>query len=1271
MNAVSVCCVSVLIIIGAMTYAGEAPTASPPQPPVVLPMERTNYFIGEEIPIGVKVDGKYAIEVIGPAGEVVASLQGDQPVALRLSTRQLAVGQYAIRLNGKPEAAFGLASTLRESCAALTDEVVPDARKPEDVAKLVQTLKETGINAIMNDGVAECGLVQVSDALAATGTMLFLNPYTRPMSFVPARVYEPELKTFRHRLALMAQANARFPNFGGFMYDWDPTGFLGRKMLLFYWGWGQQEQALRAYIERSNEAIYADFRKRTGLEPVSPTEYIKYCLSIGHPEFAPAIDLPTHRWITEMAADWKPLPKDEQAKLEQRIDSWANYLMGIYGESYAGHTAVLNEIIPSLRHTASVNIDHAPVRDGQWHPAAYAPLDFRYMTTWNDQIAGPDYTYQWLFTAGILDIGRKPGQPVWLGSSLGVAHALAPYPGKFMRMAGHNLAYGGTGLGFALEGFSNVLGGMNGETAWANLKGKAGEQDLISGREFLKRFAPLAEECGNTSKVALLYSKCQLARQNLAQGMGTPQYNAFIALARLGYTPRFITEEQIAAKRLGPFTALVIVNQSVPLPQDTLAKLASFQKKGGKVFIDKASEIKIEGALPIDVAMPYKKEGRPHNWMSPNITSLPHALVNEQTISKLTGPMLAALGSAPRSALMTEKGAESHVSTFQLNAGRDATYVVAVNDAIQSNQCDWVRTTETLVPNGDVTGVMYDVTAERYLGPVAPAKCEFNDLTARVFCILPEAPRARLLATQKAVPGGTLSVEVSFVRQGGGDMLAAIPFCLKIAGPDGKTAGQFYRCTPQGRRPVRLEWQIPKAAQTGNWSVTARSLLDGATATIPITVAAGKPQGPALGIISDTVIARGDPEATLDARRLFVLPLFDKKDVLLPVAEALRDELGKKVEIRDNPAVTTYTVGYDPGQAELLENAQAEKGDAFGKIKVTTVNRNDYAGTLGGWIFGKDVILLDLVGVADNPMAEQLDAAGMLWPKASAAFPGPGKAIVQVVRSAFMLGCDAIVIQATDVNGLMAGVKSLRKPPRDWCSPGVGNARQRLFEESRIIRPIARLVSYDMSCEGLTAGKAPQPLAITFVGAEPPSEAKPFEIKQPAAAAIPAEFKPADATTYFKVGDKYEECWTPGGDWKGDLRFCDALLLKVDAKQAGKFAIAIAGKFRYNDRKPASQSTWEDLLAIYNAIPKQRKPASFDVQIDGKPAGSLTELVTGEIQVPVTSGAEIRQDKPQTAPEEAAVKVSGSIDIPAGTHDVLLIHRNMVDGKAEKISFGQ
>ena len=89
-------------------------------------------------------------------------------------------------------------------------------------AEMRQTLEQTGINSLM--GVNSYG-TSASDDYAATSTMYWLNPYTRPMSFWGARVYEPEVRQFRQRLAQIAQMNDRFPTFGGFQYEWDPASF--------------------------------------------------------------------------------------------------------------------------------------------------------------------------------------------------------------------------------------------------------------------------------------------------------------------------------------------------------------------------------------------------------------------------------------------------------------------------------------------------------------------------------------------------------------------------------------------------------------------------------------------------------------------------------------------------------------------------------------------------------------------------------------------------------------------------------------------------------------------------------------------------------------------------------------------------------------------------------------------------------------------------------------------------------------------------------------
>lgn len=1276
------CCAALLL--SASLLPAEPQTNAAPR--AALPLLRANYIIGESLPVALRGSpAKRRVELRDAAGKVAVSWTGTAQ-ALRLDTARLAAGEYELWVDGQPSGIkLGLVSPIRSSSAALCDESRPDVSTVEHSSGTQRVLRETGINALMEVGLGAIGRDGVNDAAATTGALLFYNPYNRAMSFFPARVEAGELKTFRHRLALAAQANGRYPTFGGFYYDWDPTAFLNRIMLPFYYGWEGQEQALRKYIARSDQAVFDDFKRRTGLKPVTTSEYIRYCASIGRPEFAPALDLPTYRWIEALSRSLPPLPKEQLLGLEQRLDAWGRYLMGLYGESYAGHNAVLREIIPSLRHTTSINLDHAAVRDGQYTPSAYAPLDFRYMTAWNDALPPPDYPYQWLFSAGMLDAGRPHDQPTWIASSLGTVFNLAAYPGRFMRMAGHNLAYGGRGLGFSCEGYSTVLASMWAGTVWGNMKGKSGAEDLIGGRDFLKRFAGLSAAGNEVRRVGLLYSKSQMARQHLGQIIDTPLFNCFISLARLGYTPRLVTEEEIEANALTGMRQLVVVNQSVPLPPAVIEKLRVFvYQAGGQILVDRASQVEIPGAARVDLALPYARPGKPHNWAVPNIADVPPAVFVDTRHAQVAPPLLAALGDAQRTPLTAKSGALSKVSTFELDGGPEARYVVAVNDAIVAHHSQWVRLSEELVPNGVVTGVLYDLTAETALGPVGPVRCRFEDLTARLYALL-KRPVASLSlkATQSLEAGTDLRLSLAFVAEDGQPLKAVIPFCLTFNRPTGAPAAELFRATDRDGH-FAMTWPVAANEAPGDWTLTARSLLDGRTATLPVAVKAGR--SVELFPLAEPVIVRGSGQirALLAKEKAFVLPVFGgptQTDILV-AAKSVRDSLAKQgcaVEVREHPTFSTYIMGYDPSAAELAENAKAEKGESIGRIKVTTSYRgmrNDYFGTQGGYIFGKPIILLDLVGSSrapgakgDNEMAAQLDALGALWPKADENFPGSGKATLQLVKSAFMLGVDALVIQAADVPGLLAGAKSLKRLPEDWLTPSVEGARATLLSQLGIgsDRSVPT-PEHGLSAKGLRSGKAPQPLALRFPEKTPPAAAdvKPFVPAPPPTNAIPGEVKAEQLTACYRVGDAYEHCVVPGGAWPGDCRFQDAVRLRLVTEQAARFTVTIQGTFRYSDRKPCSQSTWEEVLALYNAIPKQRRAMVFDAQINGQAAGSLATLVTGEKDVTVENS--LGGSPPKVAREELVTQINGTLDLPAGTNDVLFIHRNIVDGKIEKIA---
>jgi len=85
-----------LLGLGSMCLASEQPAAA--EAALALPMERTAYFVGEKIPIGVRADADVKIELLNADGRVTAC-QGT-PVPIVLDSAALAPGDYSVEVNG-------------------------------------------------------------------------------------------------------------------------------------------------------------------------------------------------------------------------------------------------------------------------------------------------------------------------------------------------------------------------------------------------------------------------------------------------------------------------------------------------------------------------------------------------------------------------------------------------------------------------------------------------------------------------------------------------------------------------------------------------------------------------------------------------------------------------------------------------------------------------------------------------------------------------------------------------------------------------------------------------------------------------------------------------------------------------------------------------------------------------------------------------------------------------------------------------------------------
>jgi len=1269
-------CIIMLIMISIFSPAhlyAQIATTSAVKPIAVLPMDRTAYFIGEKIPIGLKSDGDIKLEAV--KDNIRTIIYTGKSGAIMLDTSKMAPGDYSLELNGvKVIDRLTLSSVLRKSAGSLQDEVIPsDKLTSDDTAKI---LKETGLTACVNLGASDMGRAGVLDAMARTGTLMLVNPETRPTSFFPPWNNPGELDGMSQRMILTAQANGRYPNFGGFCYGWDTTGYAvgGRLGLLIYWGWGNLTQSLRNYIECVDKQKMDEFTKRTGYKPVTETEYLSYILSIGRPEFGTAIDLPTKLWLEEIALYAKPMPEADRAVFEKRLDAWSGYLMGLYKEAYGTISKNLRDVDQALRNSSSVQSDHAPVRMGQNFPSAYSPLDFQYQSTWNDQVGGPDYAYQWLLLDALLEMERG-NKPTWISNALGAAHSRANIPGKFTRVAAHGLAFGSSGIGFSHEGFSNILGGMNAETNWQNIKGKSGEADLVSGRDFMDRFSSLAVNARSDHGVGILWSKTQYGRQDVNMGFGRATFNQLVALTRLGYTPRFVTEDEIATGKINDIQALVVISQNFSMPDKVNAGLSAFIKNGGRIFIDESTTINISGAEKMPIAFSTANVGKPHNWKTPNMVGNENdVILYERLHPEIAKIFSTVLGDTGHAWLKSEKGADAKISLLQMNGGNDAKYIIAVNDSYIASQADWHQVVEKLIPlkNVSANSVIYDCTEEKLLGKVAPFDCDLSMTTARVFAILPaEIKTINMSATQSIKAGDNLIIKVEFNNIKKKMIAAVLPFNLSVIRPDGTVFSELYRSTDiNGNFSISIP--IPINETTGKWSVAIHSQLTGDTAKLPIQVSPAKGTVSATAITDNVVVRnRAEIEKTLEKGTTIVLPVFNEK--LKSAAEEVKKSLAGKginVDIRINPVPATYTIGYEITDVQQQENARIDNGELIGKIKRETTYGNDWASGLSGWRFGKSIILLDIPTDKNiNPMAESLNKAGMVWPQINDIFPGDGKAVIQAVPWAFAPRTTAIIIQAKDTAGLIAGAQALVKLPEDMLTPGITSVKSELWKQYHIGGTPEMPSKGKLSAKSLTISNEPKPFTINFPTGKPLTAdvVKHPEPVQNPSYPVPGVFAPKQMVIYYIINNKFVETATVEF-LMSDLRFSQAFKLIADVKDGGKMNIKVNGIFRYSDRKPCWQAQWEDVINLRDKlVPSVRRPMEIEIQIGGKTVGKLTPSKIENVEVITES---IRPT-PKKVVEESVTELSGDIEIPTGKQEIMFIPKNIVDGKLEKVGIGQ
>jgi hypothetical protein len=958
-----------------------------PAPTLTLhsPGGRTSFWRGETIPLAVVVrepaaraEVEFTVQPLPegtpPVGRGTTSiplLDGGGSAEVALSTRTLTPGEYVVGASTAGSVRATYRFTIAPPLASGMLNINSPLHGPRDLAAHTRL------------GVSAWAEVMPGHALFAPGWPtaagsargLYASEQALPIAPPPAPSIHDALT--RENLLFLQGVQTRQISFG--LHHTIPE---------------HVDETLRKHL------VFAQFGRRFPSTLGLVFDYDVCGTGPGYPFSAPYVAAGKGK-MTLLNARWERYWAEAKAAGATEADKsrlQTHFHAGIMADLYAQSGHNLRAALPEQRHTSAVTADHAYLKDGQYLPQIYAPLDLRYLEAWNDQIyANGAHDMQESFWAALLRMEQRPGQPIWL------TQPTAPQPGTHFRRALESISHGANSVGYNAEGSAGLAGGWGADpletsprTALESLSGTLARRYGT----WLNQFTP-AEE------IAILYSASQ-GGTNF--GQSSPIFFAYFTLAQLNRPARLLTEAEIAGGKLSDVKALLVVGQTAKLPPATVAAIGAFAAAGGKVLCDGATKVELPGAVKLaEVSWPGNLWPQGCNTYHRTLMGFPRKVG-----TALTGA-LGEIGRAPLAP--ADDGAL--VKTMRAGAAR---LVVVTNN--RDYPFDTLFTDEqrlstffrtftvrggiyykdvrvpqfvTLRLRPDLAAApprIYDVFAGRELpvtrqGQEATVTVDLASLSGRVL-LLTDAPLpAPQVSASSATPDEPLVMLV---------VKSPLPLPVRIRVND----QEFYRAaTPAGScDTLALRGKIPS-------TIEVTELISGVTqrATITPKTAATAPIRALPPVqIWDAPRLR----AVLNAKGLAIYVDPRQADQL-----ALATTLAKRLtaDVVFNPPISDYPVAWDsPAEEEAAKEAIRTQGLlAWRRLLPATQQWTGALVPAAAW--NRPVLLF---GTAQtNRLLADLDR-GPLLARPAAGPIGPGRAFVQPVAAPFWHGQDAAVVLCDD-----------------------------------------------------------------------------------------------------------------------------------------------------------------------------------------------------------------------------------------------------------------
>jgi hypothetical protein len=1076
-----------LLVLGtALTGAAMAV-----EPTLVTASGRQVFWRGEGVgvtyttPLPAPADVVVTLAPAGHAGRPVyrgtlTPSAGVGRLHLLLSTALLGDGAYTATAQAGGRQA-SVSFTVRETIVDSPGMVLNDNGGPGWVAPQARMANQTAAISFMeSDFTGEQGPKVAEenrrfDALADGQILLWAQDATRPFSFNPPHSSPATDGEYRRRLVLGNAFRMRYPAFAGYLFDYDPCGYgiedYNYNHLASYWGWGALAPQLKGYLDTQQQALIRTFKEETGFDALSADDAMRLAVAVRSPESMGYLDQPTRRWAYEIAARSPQMAPDALAQLKARGFAWYDAIMSLNGRRYTGYLGALRGLDPTLVHSTSNTINHSSPRAGNYHPSAYGPLDFRFVSVWDDQGGNPEHIYETALAATLLNGNRRSGQPLWIDTVFG------HLPGNHWRNALLLAGRGAQGTGYSFEMGSSLTYGERGRKMLETNSPQ--NQEVALNARLMRQFGGLLTEARPSARAGLLYSKRQIAMTPYAQSYTDGMFKMLYLLSHVGLPPMLVTEEMLAGNGVPTdLDVIVVLEQHEALPGAAMRGLDAFVARGGRVVGDSASTVAwpfLEPSAALD--LPFRDLGHP--WNTATAYNRGDQTVGDmRALAAERGPHLRALlqdaihhvpldCSDPDVAVCTLTGGTATFATVVNDSMLDFSrlfsdeaktggiyqrFVMGADHGLGATS-SWMplHAALRLSPRlGDGVAV-YDLFTRTRVQPVRRGgaqtiACDLTATSGRLYALYPAPVGVGTLAAQQTLRAGEMvSIRYQATDARGAALPAVVPVELTLRGPQGEALSTLYRAT---RADGVLADSLPTGVflPAGRCRLEVRQLLDGGGVALPVTVQAGVVP-PATLLTGATV---RDPAAVrrfLATKPALVVPVFAPE--MRPIAERVVAGLQQKgiaARVWLEPKTVPYALSYAVAPAEQPDNAAVDRGDAIGRVRFLNgrdhTNGNFYGSAFTGYRFGKPVVLLGLPG--KNPVLDAVNASGLPWH--DTATQSPGGALVQWLPQALSREADTLIVAAADLAGLEAGVQALLNPPAtDPVTDGVRAARQRVL----------------------------------------------------------------------------------------------------------------------------------------------------------------------------------------------------------------------------------